>query len=426
MTPNLQFRILEMILTQIFLGGFVYLLTDFRAPQSRWKKIWLAILLATVFANGVIICVYGYESLYSQIWPFTMTLPYVLNTLLVSKTRGFRTLFNIGTALYVGAIAVLTAMLIQYFWPFYWVQLPIRVVALAGSIPVIYRLRKPYLKMLTMMESGWIAMCAIPFFITVFSCILIQQFIILKDPLCILFIYLMLACGMCIYYMIYRFFIKVLEEQSALHAESILRLQVAVSQDNLRISKRNEKNIAAFRKQFMSWIDRMEKDIIDGDLPQAMDSLSDIEAMQISHISRYCREPVLNAVFSVYEQQAGKDGTDLSIQANLSSMPNINTTELAVVISNALSNAIEACQAAPAGKPRIISVLIKSQGDQVAAEIRNTCYAPVNFDKNGLPISEKGEGHGIGTKSMTAFAQHTGAFMTFEEKDGWFTVRMLV
>lgn len=423
---EMQFRIFEMIITQIFLGGFVYLLTDFRTPQSRWKKIWLIILIATVFANGAIIGLYGYDSLYSKVWPFTMTLPYILNVLLVSKTRGFRTLFNIGTALYIGAIAVLTAILFQQLWPIYWLQLPIRAAALICCIPIIYRLRKPYLKMLTLLESGWGVLCAIPFLITISAYLLIRQFIILKNPLYILFMYLILACGMCIYYMIYKFFIKVLEEQVALHEESILRLQVATSRSNLHASKQNEKNMSAFRQQLIEWITRMERDIINGDMPKAMNSLSDIESIQPVRITRYCQEPVLNAVFSVYEKQAKQENIDFSIQATLPPISNVNTIELAVVISNALSNAIEACQEAPAGQPRKIFVLINSRGDQVAAEIRNTCYAPVNFDKNGLPISEKGEGHGIGTKSMTAFAQHTGAFMTFEEKGGWFTVRILV
>lgn len=421
-----QFKILEVIVTQTFLGTFVYLLIDFRLPRKRWKRRWLAVLLGTLCVNGIIICLCGYEAVYLKVWPLTMTLPYILNTLWVSKARGFRTLFNIGTALYIGAIAVLTAFFFQSVWPFFWIQLPVRAAILACCIPMICRLRKPYLKMLELLESGWGILCAIPFLITFLAYILLRQFALLKEPCCVLLMYLVLACGMCMYHMIYRFFMKGLKEQELLHEENILQLRIKASKDHLRAAKRAEKKLDAFWRQFLTLINQTEEEIRNGNLSRAREALSDMNALRTTSITRYCTEPVLNAVFSSFEQQAKKDGIEFRVQVKLPKVSDLNMTELAVVISNALSNAADACLAAPEEKPRKILVSINSRGGQIAAEIRNTCYVPVRFDENNIPVSEKGEGHGVGTKSMMAFARRTDAFLTFEEKDGWFTVRMLV
>ena len=426
MTPEPLFKILEVIVTQAFLGTFVYFLIDFRTPKSRWKKRWLAVLSGTLCINGMIICLWEYEAVYLKVWPLTMTLPYVLNTLWVSKMRGLRTLFNIGMALYIGAVAVLTAVFLQKIWPFFWIQLPVRAVILACCIPMVCRFRKPYLKMLELLESGWGILCVIPFLVTFLAYVLLWQFTLLKEPYCALLMYLVLACGMCIYHMIYRFFMRVLTEQELLHEENLLQLQIEASKDRLHASKGTEKKLEAFWQQLLGLIQQTEDDIQNGNLSQAGEVLSDLDVLQTAPITRYCREPVLNAVFSSFERRLEKEGIDLLVRVKLPQVSDVNMTELAVVISNALSNAEEACLAAPDGKPRKIQVLIHSRGGQIAAEIRNTCYFPVRFDENHIPISEKGEGHGIGTRSMMAFAQHTGAFLTFEEKEGWFIVRMLV
>ena len=137
---------------------------------------------------------------------------------------------------------------------------------------------------------------------------------------------------------------------------------------------------------------------------------------------RWCRPPVLDAVFSACFGQAGRQGIRVEAELALDETLPVDEAELAMVFANALENAIHACQALPEGERVLRCKAISRPG--LMLEVANPCAGPVDFDGEGLPLSEK-TGHGLGSRSIRAFCQKHGALCRFEYRDGWFTLRII-
>ena len=58
-------------------------------------------------------------------------------------------------------------------------------------------------------------------------------------------------------------------------------------------------------------------------------------------------------------------------------------------------------------------------------KISNPCAGKILFDSSGLPVSQQ-EGHGIGVQSISAFCKKNGAVCRFQQKDGWFSVSLVL
>ena len=58
-------------------------------------------------------------------------------------------------------------------------------------------------------------------------------------------------------------------------------------------------------------------------------------------------------------------------------------------------------------------------------EISNSYAGAITFDRRGLPVSNK-QGHGIGTRSIVAFAEKHNALYLFRTENGWFKLQIAV
>lgn len=112
----------------------------------------------------------------------------------------------------------------------------------------------------------------------------------------------------------------------------------------------------------------------------------------------YCKNHMVNAVLSSYINKAKEIGCELELNISIPEKLNIEDVDLCSVLSNALENAIHACEK-EVEKHRYIKIKINYYNSLVIS-IKNGCKKTVAFDKNGLPIAMKGQEHGIGMKSM--------------------------
>lgn len=113
----------------------------------------------------------------------------------------------------------------------------------------------------------------------------------------------------------------------------------------------------------------------------------------------YCKNKMLNAVLSAYVGKAKKIGCVLDLDISIPEKLNIKDIDLCIVLSNALENAIHACEKEDESL-RYINIKI-SFHNSLCISIKNGCSKIISFDKNGLPVSKpKQEEHGIGLKSI--------------------------
>ena len=130
---------------------------------------------------------------------------------------------------------------------------------------------------------------------------------------------------------------------------------------------------------------------------------------------------MLDAILVAYFQRAKEMGiqveTELAIPDNLP----VPAAELSTVFANALENMIHAVQTLPAEERKIVCKCINSP--RLMIEFSNPCAEEVQIDADGLPIAND-MGHGIGTRSIAAFAEKNRAVYSFRMEDGWFKLQL--
>lgn len=143
-----------------------------------------------------------------------------------------------------------------------------------------------------------------------------------------------------------------------------------------------------------------------------------------SKLKNYCENAVINAAVSYYIDLAEKNGISTDISLDIPSFLTIDSLGLAMVISNLIENAIQACKVLKVDREQRIWFTCRYAG-RLILEISNTCDATVALNESGLPVAKE-SGHGVGTKSVLAFAEANEAEIFYQILDGIFRVRMLI
>ncbi len=142
---------------------------------------------------------------------------------------------------------------------------------------------------------------------------------------------------------------------------------------------------------------------------------SDIDA--ITPI-RLCDNETVNLILSSFASKAKQSAILLTVDAKLPDILPYSDTELCSLLSNALENAIHACEKITDSKKRIILLRVYSKNNKLCIDLRNSYQAEPAFHQ-GLPVSKE-QGHGFGTKSMAHIVEKHGGVFQFLVKDGWF------
>lgn len=156
--------------------------------------------------------------------------------------------------------------------------------------------------------------------------------------------------------------------------------------------------------------------------------LMQMETMtEVSRPERYCANPAVNGVLVSYLAEAGQEGIPVEVRMDLPGTLRVPDWELAVVLGNLLDNAVRACRELPEGRKPLISVKAGQAGGQTLIEIRNTCREGIVFHGGtGLPVSDRGKGHGIGMQSVAYFMEKHGVLFDCGVEAEWFFARILI
>lgn len=419
-----EIEALTVVLTQCFLGGYVMLLVDFRQPQWKWRLCWLLPVAAVVAANVVLILTRGYWGVYTRLGVLTVTLPYALLTLWCSCHRGLRVFFNLATALFVGAIGVVNASLARVLAPeLSLLPLLVRATSFLLLFLLLRQFRQMYQQMLRLLDRGWALLCLIPT-VTALLVIMVSNRFLLQAPLptLVLLYGLLVICG-CAYGLMFLFFHTILQESQARHSHRLLELQVSALQGRIDAVRAVEEATRVERHDLRHRLRTVAGLVARGKAQEALDFLGAAQKRLDEHATfRWCRPPILDAVFSSYFDQAQRQAIQIEADLRLPEQLTVDESELAIVFANALENAILACEALPPEK-RVIRCKVLHH-PRLMFVLSNPCAGPVDFDEQGLPLSPR-RGQGLGSQSIAAFCQKYGALCRYELRDGWFFLRVI-
>ncbi|MGI5858532.1 MAG: ATP-binding protein [Tepidanaerobacteraceae bacterium] len=106
------------------------------------------------------------------------------------------------------------------------------------------------------------------------------------------------------------------------------------------------------------------------------------------------------------------------VEAKLPDSLPLSDIELCSLLSNALENAVHACQNIADSGKRYIQLRIYRKNNKLCIDLRNSYQTEPIFYK-GLPVTNEA-GHGFGTKSMAHIVEKHGGIYRFLIKDGLF------
>ena len=138
----------------------------------------------------------------------------------------------------------------------------------------------------------------------------------------------------------------------------------------------------------------------------------------------YCENTTVNAAVSHYASIAEHIGIYLEIELDIPNELDVDSLEFSMVVSNLIENAIQACERLEEGLKTYIRFTCRSVG-RLLMEMENTCTKDTILDEDGFPFAND-DSHGIGSKSVIAFAKKYDGELIYKVENGVFQVRLLV
>ncbi len=401
----------------LFLFESRYPTKKYLASLIPFMVLWLGLNMGIIFTKGT--------NVQGQVSLFTATIPSLVYFWIVAKDRGGRFFFTFcvvdtcmiwmmgitGTVdVYLGntglftVIARFIAFPIMIFAAWHWA-------------------RKPYISLLHTVARGWWLFAAMTALFYVSMTVMMGMPTNLRlRPEDIPAALMVMALLPLVYATIFR----VLRQQQELFENQarmrILDVQADMVEQRAEEFRRIEDKVRIERHDLRHRFQTVYTMLQSGQTSEAMEYIQSAqEILKETEVEHYCSHPVLNAVLTAYFQRA-KD-MDITVDSQIAipdTLP-VPAAELSTVFANALENMLREVQTLPE-EQRIIRVKC-IVSPRIMIEFANPCGSTAQLDDKGMPIVQ-GTGHGVGTRSIIAFAEKHSAVYSFRIENGWFRLQL--
>ena len=203
-----------------------------------------------------------------------------------------------------------------------------------------------------------------------------------------------------------------------------LKLQVGQAVREIEALRTSQQQTRAYRHDLRHHLQYISACIENGRGEQAQEYIQSIcSEIEASKVTTYCENEAANLIFSSFAGRAESCGVPLNIQAHIPQLISVAETDLCVLLSNALENALRACRRMKAeNDPAYIEVTAREKNGHLFLQFVNPCPEGIQFE-NGLPVTHA-EGHGIGVRSICAIVEKYKGLSDFSVQDGRFILRV--
>lgn len=205
-----------------------------------------------------------------------------------------------------------------------------------------------------------------------------------------------------------------------------LNLQVTQAVREIEILRESQQRANAYRHDLRHHMQYLLSCIENGCLGQAEAYIHGIcTELEANKVRVFCKNEAINLIFSAYEERAKVHDIPIKIRAGLPQNISISESDLCVLLSNALENALYACRRL---KEKDICGTIEvsafEKNGRLCFLIVNSCDEDVIFD-NGIPVTTN-PGHGIGVLSICALVERHHGIYSFAVEEGKFILRVSI
>ena len=286
-------------------------------------------------------------------------------------------------------------------------------------------LRRPYLEMSRLVRRGWLLFAALTGIIyLILVLISVYPTIIFERPQDIPLAVAVLILIALVYGTIFLVLFEQLHNLAAQERQRVLEAQTIMMSQRVEDILRAEETMRIERHDMRHQLQTVASLAQRGDRAALLDYIgSSQEKLDAIAPKRYCSHPALDAVLVNAAAQAEQINISMEIEIALPEELPVDVFELSIVFANALENAIHSVKELPEDQRRIICRSVTYPRFMI--EIANTYAGKITFDQRGIPVADK-SGHGIGTRSIVAFAEKHNALYLFRAENGWFKLQIAV
>lgn len=230
-----------------------------------------------------------------------------------------------------------------------------------------------------------------------------------------------------VFFMIFRLVFNAAHQMSEhmvrIGRSNLLAQQLYSLREYTRLTEERRQTLRVLRHD-MHHYNRLLGALLDSGRISEARELVDKQAAELERkaIREFCANDLINATLAHYHYHLGNLEIPLQQKINLpQEMPGMDT-DVAIVLSNLLENALHASMKQLV-VDREVRVSAQYEGGQFMLSAANRFQEPLLFDSEGLPYSEE-PGHGTGMITLRNFIRKYKAKCDFCQQDGWVTVSL--
>ena len=214
------------------------------------------------------------------------------------------------------------------------------------------------------------------------------------------------------------------EQEARIHLEQLqssLNVQVSQAVREIEALRESQRKTRAYRHDLRHHLQYLSNCLENGQCEQAQRYIHEINAeIEAARVVTYCENEAANLIFSAFAARAEAQGVKFSLRAELPHILPISESDLCVLLSNALENALHACK----GADDSIEVQTYEKNGKFFLQVVNDCRQPIRFEK-GLPVTNQ-PGHGVGVSSIRAIVERYGGLSSFSVREEKFVLRVSI
>ena len=205
-----------------------------------------------------------------------------------------------------------------------------------------------------------------------------------------------------------------------------LNLQVTQAMREIELLRESQQQASTYRHDLRHHLQYLLTCLENERHEQAKDYIHEIcTEIEGNKVTTYCENEAANLIFSAFAGRANEQDISMKIRAEIPRIVAVAESDLCILLSNALENALHACQKRrEKGLSGTIEVSVYEKNGKLFFQITNSCDSDVIFEK-GVPVTNT-PGHGIGIRSICTLVERYRGIYHFSVKDDKFIVRVSI
>lgn len=208
--------------------------------------------------------------------------------------------------------------------------------------------------------------------------------------------------------------------------QAALNLQIEQAVREIAALRRLQEKTSAYRHDMRHHMQYLSSCMENGQFAKAQGYIQKIHSeIEANKVTVFCENEAANLIFSAFAGRADDCGILMQVRARIPRVISVSETDLCVLLSNALENALHASrEQKEKGRAGVVEVSVYEKNGKLFLQMINSCGADIAFD-HGIPVTDKA-GHGMGVRSICAIVEKYGGIYTFSAGEGQFILRISI